>query len=72
MLMQWLSESGLVGGGLVLMLAGYVLAIARDVPRQLGSVLVRRFVTIVEIPNTSIAFRWVERWRRKRKAQKNG
>ncbi len=60
MIPEWLD--GLVGGGLVLMVSGYMLALVRDVPKKIGHVFVRRFVTIVEIPNTSVAFRWVERW----------
>lgn len=55
-------QSQIVGGGLVLMLAGALMALCRRVPASIGAFLRRQIVVSVEVLNADASFVALARW----------
>jgi len=60
--LRGLLDNQLVGGGLVLMFVGSVIALLRNLPTQLWSLLKRQFTVHVDILSTDALFGWTIAW----------
>lgn len=52
----------IVGGGLVLMVAGAALALARNLPRRLWGLFLRQFTVTIDVRSQDPLFHWLEEW----------
>ena len=61
-LSRQLASNQFFSGGLILMLSGAALAVARHIPGQIWAWLKDRCLTEIDIPDREAAFEWLEKW----------
>lgn len=55
-------ENQFLTGGMVLVVFTGILALLRNMPKHIGSLLQRRFVTTVDVTDHDAAFFWIQKW----------